>query len=229
MNPYNTKLILSCFKQVPNSIRTPEVTSQATEALVAPTAAIAMVIVETAHLLILHLWKKKIKNCISHLTITKGGARSTQLNKVLGEISPICQDHHYAYIFDIISSNTKPTQEYFLSDHLIKRRHTSEHYVKQRVVDPIIGLDVPSGSSLIDPEMVENTLIFNLNPQDQQRLGYNHESILKSQEYDKLIANKKSVMKIIHDLCNEETKAEIVINSSYKDNIKTGDLIKFLM
>ena len=36
-------------------------------------------------------------------------------------------------------------------------------------------------------------------------------------------------MKIILDLCNVETKAEITINSSYEDNMKTGDLIKFLM
>lgn len=52
---------------------------------------------------------------------------------------------------------------------------------------------------------------------------------MKSQEWEELIANKKSVMKIILDLCDEETKAEIVINLSYKDNMKTGDLIKFLM
>ena len=48
MNPYNTELILSCFKPTPNSVRTPEVASQTMEALAAPTVAIAMVIVETA-------------------------------------------------------------------------------------------------------------------------------------------------------------------------------------
>ena len=84
-------------------------------------------------------------------------------------------------------------------------------------------------NSPIDPEIKENTLIFNLNPQDQQRLNYNHELIVKSQEWDKLIANKKYVIKIILDLCNEETKADIAINLSYKKNMKTGDLIKFFM
>ena len=57
MNPYNIKLILSCSKPTPNSIRTPEVASRAMEALATPTAAIAMAIAETAHLLILHLRK----------------------------------------------------------------------------------------------------------------------------------------------------------------------------
>ena len=52
---------------------------------------------------------------------------------------------------------------------------------------------------------------------------------MKSQEWYKHITNKTTVMKIILDLCNEETKAEIAINLSYEENMKTGDLIKFLM
>ena len=53
MNQYNTKLILSCPGQTPNSVRTPEVASRAMEALAAPTAVIAMAIAETADSLIL--------------------------------------------------------------------------------------------------------------------------------------------------------------------------------
>ena len=112
------------------------------------------------------LVERLTKNWISHLTITKSGARSTQLNKVLEAISAICQDKVYDCIPAIISSNTKPTHEYFLSNHLIKRRNTSKHYVEQGIADPIIGLDVPSSNSLIDCEMVENTPIFNSNPKD---------------------------------------------------------------
>ena len=36
-------------------------------------------------------------------------------------------------------------------------------------------------------------------------------------------------MKIILDLCDEETKADIAINSSCEENTKTGDFIKFLI
>ena len=73
--------------------------------------------------------------------------------------------------------------------------------------------------------MVENTPTFNPNPQDQQRLDYSQELIGKSQDWDELIANKKSVMKIILDQQNEDTRAEIVLNSSYED---AGELIEFL-
>ena len=114
--------------------------------------------------------EKLTKNHIFHLSITKGRPRSTHLNKAPNAISTICQDKHYNYIPAIISSNTKPTQKCFLSNYSIKRRHTSKHYIKLGFIDPVIGLDVPSGNSPIDPEMVDNTPIFNLNPKDQQRL-----------------------------------------------------------
>ena len=60
-------------------------------------------------------------NRISHLSITKDGPRSIQLIKILKAIPYLCQDKHYDYISDIISTNTEPTQEYFLSDLSIKR------------------------------------------------------------------------------------------------------------
>ena len=52
---------------------------------------------------------------------------------------------------------------------------------------------------------------------------------MKSQEWDQLIAKKKSVMKIVLDQCNEDARAEIALDSSYEDNMKAGELIKFLM
>ena len=103
-------------------------------------------------------------NCISHLSITKDGPRSNQLTKILEVIPYLCQDKHYDYISDIISTNTEPTQEYFLSDYLIKRRRLSKHHVKLGVVDHIIGLDVPYGNSLINSDMIEDTPISNPYP-----------------------------------------------------------------
>ena len=91
-------------------------------------------------------------NRISHLSITKDGPQSNQLTKILEAIPYLCQDKHYDYISDIISTNTEPTQEYFLSNHSINRRRSSKHHVKLGVVDYIIGLDMPSGNSPINSE-----------------------------------------------------------------------------
>ena len=121
-------------------------------------------------------------NCISHLSITKDGPRSNQLKKILEAIPYLCQDKHYDYISDIISTNTEPTQEYFLSDHSIKRQHSSKHHVKPGVVDPIIGLNVPSGNSPINSEMVEYTPISNTNPRVPHHSDRNEGSFLRSHE-----------------------------------------------
>ena len=47
--------------------------------------------------------------------------------------------------------------------------------MKLGFVNPIIGLDVPSGNSPIDSEMVENTPIINLNLKEQYHLNYDQE------------------------------------------------------
>ena len=103
--------------------------------------------------------EKITNNCISHLSITKGRPQSNQLKKIIETLPGLCQDKYYGYIPDIISTNTKPTQEYFLSKHPIKRRGSSKYHVKLGFVNPIIGLDVPSGNSPIDSEIVKNTPI----------------------------------------------------------------------
>ena len=104
-------------------------------------------------------------NHISQLSITKDGPQSIQLTKILEAIPSLCQYHHYDYISDIISTNIEPTQEEFLSDLSIKRQRPPKHHVKPGIVDPIIGLDVPSGNVPIKSEMVEMTPISNTNPQ----------------------------------------------------------------
>ena len=56
------------------------------------------------------------------------------------------------------------------------------HHVNPESVDPIVGLDVPSGTRPIDTEMVENPPILNPNLQEQARLNYDQESKLRLQE-----------------------------------------------
>ena len=121
-------------------------------------------------------------NGISHLSITKDRSQSSQLTKILEAILYLCQDKNYDYISDIISINTEPTQEYFVSDHSIKRQHSSKHHVKLGVVDHNIGLDVLSGNSLIDSEKIEDTPISNPYPQVHHQSDYNQGLSTRSHE-----------------------------------------------
>ena len=100
-------------------------------------------------------------NHISHISITKDGPRSNQLTKILEAIPYLCKIKHYDYISDIISTNTEPTQEYFLSYHSIKRQRPSKHHAELGVVNHFIGLDMPSGNSPTNSDMVESTPISN--------------------------------------------------------------------
>ena len=53
--------------------------------------------------------KKIANNRISNLSITKGRPQSNQLKKILKALPDLCQDKHYDYIPDIISTNTDLT------------------------------------------------------------------------------------------------------------------------
>ena len=112
-------------------------------------------------------------NRISHLSITKDRPQSNQLSKILGAIKYLCQDKHYDYISDIISANTGPTQEYFLSDHSIKRQRLSKHHAKIGVIDHIIWLEMTPGNSPINSETAEDTPISNLYPQVHHHSDHN--------------------------------------------------------
>ena len=83
---------------------------------------------------------------------------------------------------DIISTNTEPTQEYFLSNHLIKRRRPSKHHGKLGVADHFIGLDVPSGNIPTNSDIVEITPISNPYPQVPHHPYHNQGLFTRSHE-----------------------------------------------
>ena len=76
--------------------------------------------------------------------------------------------------------------------------------------------------------MEEDTPISNPYPQVHHLSDYNQKSPTRSHEWDKLIADKKSVMEIILDQCDEDTRAEITLGPSYEDDMKVVELLKFL-
>ena len=92
--------------------------------------------------------------------------------------------------------------------------------MNQGSVNPIVGLDVTSSASPIDSKMVENPPIFNPNIQEQSWLNYNQELKLKLQELNTIITDKKSLMSMILNQCNEATGAKIALSSFYEDNFE---------
>ena len=131
-------------------------------------------------------------NRISQLLITKDGPRSIQFMKILEAIPLLYQDHHYDYISDIIITNIEPTQEKFLSDILIKRQ--PKQHVKPGIVNPIIGLDVPSGNDLVE---MMNSGTFELVPFKPRSKRGNRKNNKKKEEKD-----KETVRAIVEPISN---------------------------
>ena len=169
-----------------------------------------------------------IDNRISQLSITKNGPQSIQLSKILEAIPFLCQYYHYDYISDIISTNIEPAQEKILSDLSIKRQRPPKHYVKPGIINPIIGLDVPSGNVPIKSEMVEITPISNTNPQVSHHSVHREGASSKFHEWDKHIADKKSLMALILSQCDKTTREEMTLGQSPGYDVMTGGLLKFI-
>ena len=167
-------------------------------------------------------------NRISQLSITKDGPWSVQLTKIFEAIPLFCQDYHYDDISDINRTNIEPTQEEFLSDHSIKRQRPPKHHVKPRVVDPIIKLDMPSGNIPINSKMVQMTPISNTNPQVSHHSNRSEGTSSRFHEWDKYIADKKSIMVLILSQCDETTRGELTLGQSPEYNVMIGELYKFI-
>ena len=76
--------------------------------------------------------------------------------------------------------------------------------------------------------MVESTPISNPYPQVPHYPDHNQGSFSRSHEWHKLIADKKSVMELILDQCDEATREEITLGQSPEYNVMTGKLFKFI-
>ena len=128
-------------------------------------------------------------DCLLKLTITKSGHQATQYKKIIDTLPSFCQDKNYKYIDDIICTNTKLTNAYFLPAYLLTTQQSSTYHLNLGSVGLIVKLDVPSGARPTCTERVEKSPIFGPNLQEQVILDYNQESKLKLQEWNKLIAD----------------------------------------
>ena len=102
--------------------------------------------------------------------------------------------------------------------------------MKLGVVDPNIGLDVPSSNSPIHFKVVEVIPISNTNPQVSHHYDRNEGSFSRSHEWDKLITDKKSKMELILSRCDETTtREEITLGQSPEYDVMTGGFLKLII
>ena len=120
-----------------------------------------------------YLFEEKMKDgYLSKLTITKSGHRATQFKKIIGALPIFCADKNYRYIDDIICTNTKLTKANFVPSYLVITQWLSMYHVNLGSVNPIVGLNIPSGARPTCTEMIEKSPIFYPNFQEQVLSDY---------------------------------------------------------
>ena len=97
--------------------------------------------------------------------------------------------------------------------------------MKPGIIDPIIGLDVPSDNVPTKSEMVEITPIPSTNPQVSHHSVRSRGTPSRSHEWDKHIADKKSIMALILSRCDETTREEMTLSQSSGYDAMTGGLL----
>ena len=77
--------------------------------------------------------------------------------------------------------------------------------------------------------MVEQrTYVFDTNLQQQLLSDFEQKSKIKSQEYSKVVTDKKALMTIIYRQCDGATQTEIALGATYKVGRQDRNLIEFL-
>ena len=100
---------------------------------------------------------------LSKLIIIKSGHQATKYHNFIDALPGFCTYKNYKYINDIICTKTKLTEAIFLPVYPFTTQWSFKYYVNIGSVNPIVGLDIPSGARPTYTEMVEKSFLFNSN------------------------------------------------------------------
>ena len=103
--------------------------------------------------------------------------------------------------------------------------------VEIETVNPTAPLDVQTGAHPITITMVKKTHILTqifTKKQLQLLLEYNQKYKIKSHEWSKLTADKKSLLTIKYRQCGAATRTKIALRGTYKTDCQARNIINFL-
>ena len=114
---------------------------------------------------------------------------------------------------------------------LIPRPHdsgASSQYVEIQTVAPGDAIDATNGVRPFVPNVVEQTHVFEANPQKQILSENKRKSKNKSLEYTQFLVEKSSIHNLIFGQCDEATKTKIPLGETYAVDCKEVKLINFI-
>ena len=102
------------------------------------------------------------------------------------------------------------------------------HYIQIASVNPTAEAGAGTNMRPLTYQVMEQTIVTNANLQKQLRSEYKYDSKNKSQEYNKFLADKKSLITILYGQCDEATQTEISLGDTYTADRNDGKLLAFI-
>ena len=150
-----------------------------------------------------YLFEGKIKDGpISKLTITETGHRPSQFKKIRDTLPVFCFDKNYRGLDEVLCTRCDKVKDDFMSAYPDATRWSTTHHVQIASVNLEAKRDPVTHER---PVTYQVTIVIEANLQKQLLSEYERNSKNKSQEYNKFLADKKSLITILFGQCDEAT------------------------
>ena len=107
-------------------------------------------------------------------------------------------------------------------------RWSITHHVQISSVNPEADLVEGTNMRPVTYQAMEQTIVTNANLQKQLLLEYKRNFKNKSQEYNKFLLDKKSLITILFGQCDETTQTKISLGDTYAEYRDAGRLLAFI-
>ena len=183
-----------------------------------PTAvavAIVVMVTETTWSQNIHLKEKRKDGPFSKLTITKTGHRPSQFKKISDALPVLCADKNYRGLDEVLCTGRDPVETDFMPAYSNATQWSTTHHVQIASVNPTAPADAQTNERPVTYQVLEQTVVTNVNLQKELLSEYELNSKNKSQEYNKFLADKKSLITILYGQCDEATQTEIALGDTW--------------
>ena len=151
-------------------------------------------------------FEQKMKDgLISKLTITKTGHWPSQFKKICDAVSVSCADKNYWALDEVLRTRRNKVEDDFMPAYPDATPWSTTHQVQITSVHLTTSLVEGTNIRLITYQVMEQTIGTDANLQKQLLFEYKRNSKNKSQQYNKFLADKESLIMILFGQCDEAT------------------------
>ena len=135
---------------------------------------------------------------LSKLKITKTGHRPSQFKKICDVLPVFCADKNYRDLNEVLCTGRDKVKDDFIPAYPNANLWSTTHHVQIVTVNLTAQIYANTNIRPVTYRVKQQTIVTNTNLQKQLLSDYERNSKNKSQEYNKLLADKKSLITILY-------------------------------